>query len=110
VLAEEHDQHQRAFYIQDNGCGFDPDHAGALFTPFYRLHHAKDYEGTGIGLANVKKIIERHGGRIWFESELNKGATFYFCVADESLSSTSLETEHVAAQADRSSRGLPRST
>jgi len=95
VVAEDRD-HERAFYIQDNGCGFDPEHAGALFTPFYRLHHAKDYEGTGIGLANVKKIIERHGGRIWFESEPDKGATFYFCVAAEPFSSSSTETERVA--------------
>lgn len=100
VVAEEPDRHERAFYIQDNGCGFDPEHAGALFTPFYRLHHGKDYEGTGIGLANVKKIIERHGGRIWFKSEQDKGATFYFCVAAEpsssSSSSSSSETTHLA--------------
>ena len=66
--------------MQDNGCGFDMNDARALFTPFGRLHSDKAYEGSGIGLANVRNIILRHGGRIWFESQPNQGATFYFAL------------------------------
>jgi signal transduction histidine kinase len=78
VRPEQDGEEEKVFYIQDNGCGFDPASAGALFTPFKRLHHGKDYEGTGIGLANVKKIIQKHHGRIWFESQVGQGATFFF--------------------------------
>jgi light-regulated signal transduction histidine kinase (bacteriophytochrome) len=72
-------------YVRDDGAGFDPHYAGKLFQPFQRLHAASDFPGNGIGLASIKQIVNRHGGRAWAEGAVGEGATIYFTLDAEEI-------------------------
>lgn len=81
-FGEENKEGQSYYFIRDNGTGFDMCHADRLFNAFQRLHSSDEFEGTGIGLAIVNRIVSRHGGTIWAEAQANRGAVFRFKLPD----------------------------